>query len=53
MSSTVIYTGISDSRSAKVISDLIEDGRQCLIIVSGKNRAETLERDLSFFVLAK
>lgn len=49
MSSTVIYTGISDSRSAKVISDLIEDGRQCLIIVSGKNRAETLERDLSFF----
>ncbi|MGI6178125.1 MAG: transcription-repair coupling factor [Eubacterium sp.] len=49
MSNTVIYTGISDSRSAKVISDLIESGRQCLIIVSGKNRAETLERDLSFF----
>ena len=45
----ICLTGVSDSRSAKVISESIEKGKQCLIIVSGHRRAEKLAMDFSFF----
>ena len=45
----VNITGVSGSNSAFVISDLLEKNRQCLVVVSGRNRAEKLAADLSFF----
>ncbi|MBO4236138.1 MAG: transcription-repair coupling factor [Firmicutes bacterium] len=45
----VSITGVSGSNSAFVISDLLKKNRQCLIVVSGRNRAEKLAADLSFF----
>ena len=47
-------TGTGGSASAKVIRDLLskeEQGfeRQCLVIVSGRSRADRLAQDLSFF----
>lgn len=42
-------TGVSDSRSAYVIGNLIEKDKQCLVMVSGRSRAEKLAADLSFF----
>lgn len=49
INSKICLTGVSDSRSAKVISENLQKGKQCLIIVSGHRRAETLAMDFSFF----
>jgi len=50
MSSGVrIISGVSDSRSARVIAERLENDRPCLVIVPGQARAERLMGDLSFF----
>ncbi len=45
----VCYSGVSESRSVPVISGLIEEEGQSLIITAGTARAERLASDLSFF----
>lgn len=50
----IAISGTGGSASAKVISDLLatkgdEPKRQCLVIVSGRSRADRLAQDLSFF----
>ena len=50
---TICITGVSDSRSAREISLITEEKRQCLVIVSGRSRAEKLASDLSFFTNRK
>ena len=45
----VCFSGISESRSIPVISGLIEEEGQSLIITAGTARAERLASDLSFF----
>ena len=42
-------TGVSGSTSAFVISDILEKNKQCMVLVSGRSRAEKLAADLSFF----
>lgn len=49
MNKKIDISGVSESRSARMISEMLEKGRQCLVIVSGRNRAERLRQDLSFF----
>ena len=45
----VNITGASGSVSAYVISELQEEGKPSLVLVSGRSRAEKLAADLSFF----
>ncbi len=45
----VCFSGVSESRSIPVISRLIEEEGQSLIITAGTARAERLASDLSFF----
>ena len=46
---TTVITGVSDSRSARMIARRLKNDRQCLVIVPGQARAERLMGDLSFF----
>ena len=45
----VNITGVSGSISALVISERLENNKPCLVVVSGRNRADKLAADLSFF----
>ena len=45
----VNISGVSGSLSAFVIAEHLEENRPCLVVVSGRSRAEKLAADLSFF----
>ena len=49
MSSVRVISGVSDSRSARMIAKRLKNDRRCLVIVPGQARAERLRGDLSFF----
>ncbi len=53
MKSKTCITGVSDSKSAKVIADTVKGDKNSIVIVSGLKQAEKLAADLSFFCKKK